>query len=78
MKTPTSPKVAAGGITGAAALVIVYVAGLFGLDVPAEVAIAAVTVVSFVAGYFTPDPLRGEGVVEFDPATFDEDAPTLD
>lgn len=73
MNTPTSPKLAAGGITGAAALVIVYVASLFGIDVPTEVAIALVTVATFVAGYFTPDPLRQDaGEVELDADLFNE------
>lgn len=45
------PKVAAGGIAGAVALVLVWVAGLAGLDVPAEVAAAVVMVLSFAASY---------------------------
>jgi putative flippase GtrA len=48
------PKVAAGGIGGAAALVIIWVAGLLGLDVPAEVAAAIVGLVSFGVAYFVP------------------------
>lgn len=58
MSNPVSPKVQAGGVTGAAALVLVWVAGQFGLEVPAEVAIAFTTVLAFVAGYVVPDPKR--------------------
>jgi len=57
-KTPT-PKVVAGGAAGAAVVVIVYVAGLFGLEVPVEVATAAVVLVSFAAGYIVPDRSAG-------------------
>lgn len=52
--TPT-PKIAAVGITGAVALIIVWVAGLFGLEVPAEVAAAFTVVLAFVAGYIKTD-----------------------
>ena len=52
--TPSSkpvPKVAASGQAGAAALVLVYVANLLGLEVPAEVAAALVGLLMFAAGY---------------------------
>lgn len=49
-KTP-QPKVVAGGIAGATALVIVWTAGQFGLEVPAEVAVAFSTLLSFAASY---------------------------
>jgi len=52
--TPT-PKVAAAGISGAVALIIVWVAGLFGLDVPPEVAAAFTVILAFVAAYFKTD-----------------------
>lgn len=42
-------------------LLIVWIAGQFGLDVPTEVAVAMTTVLSFVAGYIVPDPRRVEG-----------------
>jgi hypothetical protein len=45
------PKVVAGGIAGAASILVVYVASLFGLDVPPEVASAFTVVVSFGASY---------------------------
>ncbi len=47
---PTS-KVAAAGVGGAAALVLTYLLGLFGLDLPAEVASALTTLVAFGAAY---------------------------
>lgn len=47
-------KVLAAGVSGAAVTLIVFVAGLFGLEVPAEVAAAAVAVVAAVAGYLAP------------------------
>lgn len=45
------PKVVAGGVAGALTIMLVWVAGLFGLDVPAEVASAFTVIVSFAAGY---------------------------
>lgn len=45
------PKVIAGGAAGAASIVIVYVAGLFGLDVPAEVASALTVLLSTATAY---------------------------
>jgi len=53
-KKPT-PKVAAGGVAGAAVVVIVWGAALFGVDVPVEVAGSAVVLVSFAAAYMTRD-----------------------
>lgn len=46
-------KVKAAGVGGAAATLLVFVAGLLGVEVPAEVAAAAVTVAAFAFGYFT-------------------------
>lgn len=51
---PTSQptqKVAAAGIGGSLSVVVVYVVGLFGLDLPPEVASAITALVSFAAGY---------------------------
>ena len=45
------PKVVAGGIAGAFTIVLVWVAGMLGVDVPAEVASAFTVLVSFAAGY---------------------------
>lgn len=56
MNQPTpapTRKVAAGTTAGAAALLIVWVAGLFGQTVPAEVAAAIVLLGSTVVAYFT-------------------------
>ena len=52
--TPT-PKMAAAGITGAVAIVLVWLAGLFGLEVPPEVAAAVAAILAFGAGYFKRD-----------------------
>ena len=47
------PKVVAGGVAGALTIVLVWAAGQFGVDVPAEVASAFTVLVSFAAGYIT-------------------------
>jgi len=52
--TPT-PKVAVAGVAGAVVLIIVWVVGMFGVDVPAEVAAAATVIVSFLGGYLKRD-----------------------
>lgn len=49
-KRPVS-KVAAGGTAGAVSIVIVYIAGQLGVDLPPEVSSALTTIVSFAAGY---------------------------
>jgi len=46
-----NPKVAAGGIAGAVTILVVYIAGVLGLDVPPEVSSAFTTLVAFGAGY---------------------------
>lgn len=45
------PKVAAASIAGAVTVVVVFVAEQLGLSVPAEVASALTTILSFAAGY---------------------------
>lgn len=45
------PKVAAAGVSGALALVIVYIAGLLGLDMSAEVGAAFASLAAFGGGY---------------------------
>ena len=45
------PKVAAAGVGGSLAVVLVYVASLFGLELSAEVAASVVGLVMFAAGY---------------------------
>lgn len=52
-------KVTAAGVSAAAATLIIFITGLFGLEVTAEQAAAAVTVVAFVAAYLTPHTRRG-------------------
>jgi hypothetical protein len=44
-------KVVAGGAAGALSVLVVYVAGLFGLDVPAEAASALTVLISSGAAY---------------------------
>lgn len=45
------PKVVAGGAAGALTILVVWIAGLYGLEVPPEVASAFTVLVSFAAGY---------------------------
>ncbi len=47
---PTN-KVAAAGVAGALTIVLVYFAGLAGLEVPPEVASAVTALLAFSAGY---------------------------
>ncbi|MFC7330828.1 hypothetical protein [Marinactinospora rubrisoli] len=55
-------KVAVATVSGAAVTVLVYIAGLFGLDVPETVAAAAVTLLAGLAGYLAPHtPRPGDG-----------------
>jgi len=49
------PKVAAAGIAGALATVVIYVASQFGLVLPPEVAAAIATLIAFGAGYLKSD-----------------------
>ncbi len=46
-----NPKVQAAGAAGAVTVLLVWVAGMFGLDVPAEAASAFTVLVSSAAGY---------------------------
>lgn len=57
--TPTS-KVTAAGLGGAIVLVAIWIAGLFDVEIPAEVAAALTTLVSFAAGWFKLEE-RGVG-----------------
>ncbi len=50
-RKPVHPKVKAGGAAGAAVVVAVWVAGLLGFHVPAEVAEAATVLAGVAAGY---------------------------
>lgn len=48
---PTS-KVAAAGIGGSIAIVLIWLAGQFGVELTAEVASALTALIAFAAGYF--------------------------
>lgn len=60
--TPTQPsavptrKVAAGGVGGAIATILVWVLRLFGVEAPGEVAAAFATAFGFIVAYFTREP----------------------
>lgn len=58
--TPT-PKVAAGGYAGAAALVLVWLLGQFGVDMPPEVAAALALLAYGGAAYLKRDRTSPEG-----------------
>lgn len=45
------PKVTAAGVGGAFAIVLVWILGQFGVDMPAEVAAAVTTLLAFAAGW---------------------------
>lgn len=49
-RTP-HPKVAAGGVAGAAVTVVIYVLSLVGVTMPGEVAAAVTTLATFGAAY---------------------------
>ncbi|ASU81398.1 hypothetical protein CDO52_26935 [Nocardiopsis gilva YIM 90087] len=53
-------KVARPTLAGALATVLVFAAGLAGVEVPAEVAASAVVVLGAVVGYFSPHTPRPE------------------
>lgn len=46
-----NPKTTAAGIAGAVTLVIVFVLGQLGVDIPADVAAAVTTIIAFAAAY---------------------------
>jgi len=54
MQKPNT-KVAAGGLAGGLSMLIIWGVGAAGVDVPAEVAAAITTLVTFVVGYFVPE-----------------------
>lgn len=51
-----NPKVAAGGAAGAVTIVLVWIAGLLGLEVPAEVASAVTVLIGTAAAWLKSDP----------------------
>lgn len=53
-------KMAAAGTTGALAIVLVWVAGQIGLDMPAEVGAAFAAIAAWVAGYLRTDGAAGK------------------
>lgn len=53
-RRPTD-KVTAAAAAGALATLVVWIVGLAGLDVPAEVTAALTTVLVFLAGYLRPE-----------------------
>lgn len=67
VSTPISPKVTTGALAGAVATVIVAVAGLLGMELPAGVAEASGVLfgvlVTTVAAWAKRDPLRDAGQV---------------
>lgn len=54
MQKPNT-KVAAGGLAGGLSMLIIWGIGAAGVDVPAEVAAAITTLVTFAVGYFVPE-----------------------
>lgn len=46
-----NPKTTAAGVAGAVTLVIVFVLGQLGVEIPADVAAAVVTIIAFAAAY---------------------------
>ncbi len=48
------PKITAAALAGALTIVGVWVAGLFDVVIPGEAAAGITTILSFVAGWFTP------------------------
>ena len=59
MKNAVSPKVIGSTIAAAVVTILVWIAGMFGLDVPDGVQVATTTILVFVAGYWVTDPARG-------------------
>lgn len=53
MKT-ISNKTAVTGLSGTAVVLLVYLVGLFGVELPAEIAAAVVTLVTALIGYLLP------------------------
>ena len=54
MQPVGSNKAIAGGASGAAAVVIIWIIGLFGVAVPPEIASAATVLVSTIFTYLVP------------------------
>lgn len=68
MTKGVAPKVESAAWAGAVTVLLVWVAGLVGVEVPAEVASAVTVLVAAGAGYLAPPVLpNGRGEVERDP-----------
>jgi hypothetical protein len=50
-----SSKLASAGLAGAIAGVLIWVASLFGLEIPAEVGVYISTIIGVIVGYFVPE-----------------------
>lgn len=50
------PKIAATGATGSLGVIVTYILSELNVQLPPEVWVAAVTLVSLVVGWFTPSP----------------------
>lgn len=49
-----TPKVQAAGAAGAVTVILVWIVGLLGVDIPPEVASAFTTLIAAAAGWLTP------------------------
>lgn len=54
MQKPNT-KVAAGGLAGGLSMLIIWGIGAAGVEVPAEVAAAITTLITFAVSYFVPE-----------------------
>ena len=57
MQKPNT-KVAAGGLAGGLSLLVVWGVGAAGIEVPAEVAAALTTIITFAVSYFVPERMQ--------------------
>jgi len=53
------PKVAAGTLAGALTVMAVWIASLFGAEIPGFVAAAMVTILGFIVAWFVPESSDG-------------------
>lgn len=60
MQKPNT-KVAAGGLAGGLSMIIIWLLGQLDVDLPAEVAAAITTLVTFAVGYFVPEKAAPSG-----------------
>ncbi len=50
-----TPKIGAATLAGALSIILIYIVGLFGVDIPGGVGAAIATVFTAAAGYFMPE-----------------------